>query len=282
MRLPAGFTGTGWKPKQAPPIEIIDGQHRLGAFTEELADADFELPVVAFNGLDISWQAYLFWTINITPKRINPSFWHLICIPCSEPKTGWRNLKDPQSIEKHTPRNWLSPFGLILRSPWYQRINMLGEPEQQGAPSPGNVTQAAWIRSLLASYIKAWEGKGVRGVGGLFGAKLGSDDTVLSWSRAQQAAFLMHVWQKIKRAVRESQASWTVALRQERSQLTLWPEESDPAFEGNNTLLNTDQGVRGVLFVTNDLCYIEHVRNELDLENWRFSIRMRVHLTKRL
>jgi hypothetical protein len=29
--------------------------------------------LVAFHGLDLSWQAYLFWTINIKPKRINPS-----------------------------------------------------------------------------------------------------------------------------------------------------------------------------------------------------------------
>ena len=34
---------------------------------QKLAD-DFELPVVAFVGLDLSWQAYLFYTINIKPK----------------------------------------------------------------------------------------------------------------------------------------------------------------------------------------------------------------------
>ena len=53
------------------PIEVIDGQHRLWAFEKQLDNADFELPVVAFVGLDISWQAYLFWTINIKPKRID-------------------------------------------------------------------------------------------------------------------------------------------------------------------------------------------------------------------
>ena len=57
-----------------PPLEVIDGQHRLWAF-EESADqlTGYELPVVAFYGLDRSWQAYLFYTINIKPKRINSS-----------------------------------------------------------------------------------------------------------------------------------------------------------------------------------------------------------------
>ncbi|MCB9133378.1 MAG: hypothetical protein H6647_20855 [Anaerolineales bacterium] len=56
------------------PIEIIDGQHRLLAFegTQHL-DGNFELPVVAFFDLDITWQAYLFYMINIKPKRIDPS-----------------------------------------------------------------------------------------------------------------------------------------------------------------------------------------------------------------
>ena len=33
----------------------------------------YELPVIAFQGLDVTWQAYLFYTINIKPKRINAS-----------------------------------------------------------------------------------------------------------------------------------------------------------------------------------------------------------------
>jgi len=50
---------------------VIDGQHRLCAFEEEL-NGEFEVPVVALQGLDIGWQAYLFSSINISPKRINP------------------------------------------------------------------------------------------------------------------------------------------------------------------------------------------------------------------
>src|SRR5690606_26782999 len=72
--LPAGIEQSDWEPTSLPPIENIDGQHRLFAFDEMsgLPD-DFELPVVAFQSLDIGWQAYLFWSINVSPKKINPS-----------------------------------------------------------------------------------------------------------------------------------------------------------------------------------------------------------------
>ncbi|SHG35643.1 DNA sulfur modification protein DndB [Bradyrhizobium erythrophlei] len=54
---------------QLPPLEVIDGQHRLWAFEETDSESpvpdDFELPVVAYHGLDIAWQAYLFWSINV-------------------------------------------------------------------------------------------------------------------------------------------------------------------------------------------------------------------------
>ena len=60
-------------PIACPPIEIIDGQHRLFAFDDdEEPDGDFDVPVVLFLDLDISWQAYLFWTINITAKEDKP------------------------------------------------------------------------------------------------------------------------------------------------------------------------------------------------------------------
>ena len=73
LMLPENVDSPSWSPTVAP-LEIIDGQHRLLAFEKlEQLDGAFELPVVAFYGLDISWQAYLFYTINIKPKRINAS-----------------------------------------------------------------------------------------------------------------------------------------------------------------------------------------------------------------
>ena len=58
---------------QLPPFEIIDGQHRLYAFQSREIPDDYQLPVVAFYNLDLTWQAYLFYVINIKPKKINIS-----------------------------------------------------------------------------------------------------------------------------------------------------------------------------------------------------------------
>src|SRR5690606_1088952 len=74
MLLPTGSDKPSWRPKKTAPIEVIDGQHRLWAFEDNAElDGDFEVPVVAFHGLDISWQAYLFYVINIKPAKINTS-----------------------------------------------------------------------------------------------------------------------------------------------------------------------------------------------------------------
>src|SRR5690606_21689187 len=73
LQLPYEEWTPSWAPDGLPPFEVIDGQHRLWAFEGTSQFERFELPVVAFIGLDISWQAYLFWTINIKPKRINAS-----------------------------------------------------------------------------------------------------------------------------------------------------------------------------------------------------------------
>ena len=52
LLLPENFNRKKWKPKTIPPIEIIDGQHRLGAFEDpELQEKeDYDLPVIAFVG----------------------------------------------------------------------------------------------------------------------------------------------------------------------------------------------------------------------------------------
>jgi hypothetical protein len=73
IELPYSSWSETWEPTGLPPFEVIDGQHRLWAFGNDKHTSSFEVPVVAFHGLDVSWQAYLFWTINIKPKRINAS-----------------------------------------------------------------------------------------------------------------------------------------------------------------------------------------------------------------
>ncbi len=264
IRLPAGFSGLNWRAKGAFPIEVIDGQHRLRAFERGLPDGDFELPVVAFHGLDLSWQAYLFWTINITPKRINASL-AFDLYPLLRSEDWLERFEGPAVYRETRAQELVETLWSYPESPWYQRINMLGEPGHKG------VTQAAWIRSLLASYIKSWEGRGVRGIGGLFGAKIGRDDTVLPWSRTQQSAFLIYVWQEIRNAVTKCEADWASSLRT-NVQMPLLSRISDPAFEGDLSLLNTDQGVRGVLYVTNDLFFVAVEHGLLDLESWSASL----------
>ena len=259
--LPESFSGPKWRPKSIPPMEVIDGQHRLWAFEKFDLPDTFELPVVAFYGLDRSWQAYLFWTINVTPKRINASLaFDLYPLLRME---NWLERFHGHSIYRETRAQelvealWSHP-----QSPWYQRINMLGE---RGLSVP-MVSQSAWIRSLMATYLKQWEGRGTR-VGGLFGAPLDEDKPILPWSRAQQAAFLIAVGQAILEAIKNSKYEWAEALRKVTENND--NKTHDPAFFGKHTLLTTDQGIRGILYITNDLCW--QLYQQLELTSWRLD-----------
>jgi DGQHR domain-containing protein len=256
IHLPSSFDSPQWKPKNLPPIEVIDGQHRLWAF-DETFKADFDLPVVAFYGLDISWQAYLFWSINITPKKINASLaFDLYPLLRTE---DWLERFEGHSIYRETRAQeltealWSHP-----ESPWHNRINMLGEAGERRM-----ATQASWIRTLLATYVKKWD-SGRSGIGGLFGAPLRSHDPVLPWTRAQQAAFLIFMGNCFRNAVKRTHATWAKELRKVQAHLT---KHTDPAFEGDYSLINTDQGIRGLLYVTNDLCYLK--AEDLDLQGWQ-------------
>lgn len=141
---------------------------------------------------------------------------------------------------------------------------MLGERQS------GPVTQAAFIRSLIASYVKRARGRGVS-IGGLFGEELhvGEQD-VLNWNRPQQAAFLIFVWQIISNAIQECDEKWANMLRDipRQEELPLEPDKTklDPAFTSEYSLLATDQGVRGILYLTNDMCFV--AADELKLANW--------------
>ncbi|HEY6250743.1 MAG TPA: DGQHR domain-containing protein [Candidatus Angelobacter sp.] len=257
ITLPQDFDGSDWHPTGLHPLEVIDGQHRLWAFEGEQVPHDYELPVVAFHGLDLSWQAYLFWTINIKPKRINPSLaFDLYPLLRTE---DWLERFEGPAVYRETRAQelteimWSHPY-----SPWFHRINMLGE------PGTGAVTQAAWIRSLLATYVRSFEGPGVT-IGGLFGAPVGADRLALPWSKFQQGAFLITLWEDLRQVVESSAAEWAQKLRNE-NQGGKTANKTDPAFVGSFTLLNQDQGVRAVLHITNDLTFIRH--EELALRKW--------------
>ena len=258
VRLPASFDGKVWRhTKDAlPPIEVIDGQHRLWAFDQIKVTGDFELPVVAFVGLDLSWQAYLFYTINIKPKRINASLaFDLYPLLRTE---EWLNKFEGHVIYRETrAQDLVDMLWSHSESPWRHRINMLGETQREG------VTQAAWVRSLLTSFVKSWKGRGVT-IGGLFGSKVGEHQAVLPWSRSEQAAFLIVVGQVVKESIANVDEEWAEALREDDQ--ALFEGGTDLAFTSPNSLLNQDQGLRVLLQVVNDVCYLR--ADDVGLGDW--------------
>ncbi len=251
VELPPGSADPRWRPAEVPPLEIIDGQHRLWAFDERGLPETYQLPVVAFRGLDISWQAYLFYTINIKPKRINRSLaFDLYPLLRTE---DWLDRFEGAGIYRETRAQemteilWTHPASI-----WKNRINMLGEPSKPG------VTQASWIRSLLSSFIRNWEGRG-KLVGGLYGAPVGSDRLALPWSRAQQAAFLILAWEMFARSVASRNLEWVRQL----------DGRGTGAIFTNNSLTSSDQGVRVILQVYNDLTYL--AAHRLNLFGWELD-----------
>jgi hypothetical protein len=265
LHLPKSFSGSSWEPDKVFPLEVIDGQHRLWAFNDYDPGDNFELPVVAFLGLDRSWQAYLFWSVNITPKKINRSL-AFDLYPLLR-QQSWLDKFEGHSIYRETRSQelvealWSHP-----ESPWYERINMLGETRAEREYKGPTVTQAAWIRSLMTSFVKLWEGTGNK-IGGLFGPPATKNDPILPWNRAMQAAVLIFAGNSLKESVKHSQANWAVHLRQIHGQELF--ETEDPAFYGEYSLISTDQGIRGLLFIVNDLCYIDS--QELKLKDWRWE-----------
>jgi len=249
--LPLSFGAPDWHPTGLAPIEVIDGQHRLWAFEDRHFAPGFSLPVVAFHGLDISWQAYLFYTINIKPKKINTSLaFDLYPLLRTE---DWLERFEGHPIYRETRAQEITEaLWSYPGSPWQERIDMLG------VRGVRMVTQAAWIRSLLATFVKAYESRRAK-IGGLFGAPLGADRPVLGWSRPQQSAFVILLWQELRDAIAATSYEWAANLREEDN-----TSPTDAAFAGRFSLLNTDQGVRAVLAVANDLCFVSASNLGLD------------------
>lgn len=241
LSLPENSDVKGWKPHGLPPFEIIDGQHRLFAFDDDV-DGDFELPVVAFVGLDLGWQAYLFWSINVSPKKINPS--HAFDLyPLLRTQQWLEKFSESYVYREARAQELTEVLYRHRRSSWQGRINMLGE--RKG----GGVSQAGWIRSLYSTFLSSRRG--------LFGSVIGYLDAPLQWSRAQQAAVLIFLWNSVRSAVLSSSAEWIV----------VFGEDKELAFSGNETLLNQEQGVRGMLAAANELL-VENAE-ALKLDEWR-------------
>ena len=258
LELPASFNDSQeWAAQELPPIEVIDGQHRLWAFDQK-DEIDFEIPVVAFHGLDISWQAYLFWVINIKPKKIDASLaFDMYPLLRNE---DWLEKGEEHIVYRETrAQELVEILWSYPESPWYKRIEMLGGKRDF-------VSQNAWVRSLISTFIKRWQKTSGR-PGGLFGSQMRYNEEVLNWSRSQQAAFLVYIWQCLAESlknVNEPQNNWTEKIRKSEAQLE--NIGLDVAFAGKNSLLNTDQGVRAYLHLVNDIFY--ELSEEFSLSQW--------------
>ncbi len=233
-----------------PPFEVIDGQHRLWAFEDDEDTEDFYLPVVAFLHLDRSFQAYLFWSINIKPKKINTSlaFDLYPMLRSQDWLIGGEGLKvyRESRAQELTEALWAS-----ADSPWYDRINMIGA---KGVGDKQPVSQASFVRSLMASFVKAWDSRFV--AGGLYGH---SDSGGLDWNRAQQAAFLIAAWQEFVDAVARVKPTWYRAIAQPDAAVV------DVAL-GRQSMLASDQGVRAFMLILNEVTFLE--QEQLELSRW--------------
>lgn len=242
---------TGYESGDLPPFEVIDGQHRLWAFDPDASEGvipdDFELPVVAYHGLDLTWQAYLFWSINVSPKRINKS--HAFDLYPLLRSQDWLDQVGELTVYREARAQELTQLLYdIDESPWFRRINMLGE------KGGGSVSQNAWVRALTSSVLAT--GKGASRPG-LFQAELAADDGPLAWGRGQQAAFLAAFWNDLKEAITTGPRHFWIQA---------YGPKSDRPFEDKTSLLNQDMGLRAVLSVMNDIFFAN--ARAWGLESW--------------
>jgi len=241
-------------PEWLAPLEVIDGQHRLWAFDPETSEhqipEDFELPVVAFHGLDIAWQAYLFWSINVSPKRINPS--HAFDLYPLLRTQDWLDRVGELTVYREARAQELTEIMFSHpESPWRDRINMLGE---RGA---GGVSQAGWVRALMNTFLNT--GRGASRAG-LFQSDIEDLEEPLDWSRPQQAAFLIQLWIEIREAIADSTSIFWIRE---------FGKDVERAFAGKDSWLNQDQGIRAILNVANDI-FFERAR-VWHLDRWKFG-----------
>ncbi|MCY3627721.1 MAG: DGQHR domain-containing protein [Gammaproteobacteria bacterium] len=230
------------------PFEVIDGQHRLWAFDEDYEYPDFEVPVVAFHGLDVGWQAYLFWSINISPVRINPS--HAFDLYPLLRSQDWLEYKSEIKVYREARAQEITEW--LYRHPhssWNNRISMLQRKGERG------VSQAAWVRSLVSTFFAMGRGSGRRG---LFQNK--SKGLILEWERVQQIAFIMEFWNLVKEHVNDGTSTWIDSYKKKK----LNP------FTDNSSMLNQDMGIRAIHAVLNDLFFA--FDTFFKLSDWYFGV----------
>lgn len=241
---------------QLPPLEIIDGQHRLLASdsVDELPP-DYQVPIVVFDNLPLNWQAYLFWVINVEPKRINTSL-AFDLYPDLRDQDWLQRGESVKIYQEHRSQELAEVLWRHPQSPWRERVELFGKRVE------GHVSNAAVIRSLMATFVRPWAKTSgpddeVTRLGGLFGSidRHGAR-YVIRWRRPEQAAFLLLAWTAMKDAVANATAEWKRSLGDElKKKSGIVP---DFAFAGPYTLLATDQGFRAVCFAFNAMSQLQH------------------------
>lgn len=239
--LPNSYSNNSenWEPIFGHPIEIIDGQHRLFAFKDNnfLEGEDFNFPVIAFLDLDISWQAYLFWSINVSPEKINPSLAYDMYPLLRTEDWLQENPLTHKIYREARAQEIVEYLWSFPKSPWYKKINMLGE---RGNPF---LKQTTWVRAISNNFIKQT---------GLFYSF--NTSSILPWTRAQQAAFLIHLGNtlksKIEHNIQENPNYWANRLTVNGS--FDGTNIIDLAWSGDSTLLNMDSGIQALCAVINE------------------------------
>jgi DGQHR domain-containing protein len=247
--VPDSFDDPNYTPNGLFPVNIIDGQHRLMAFSNGsdervqgslIPDEGMELPVVFFPNLDVSWEAYLFWTINIRPKRISPSL-AFDLYPLLRTQEWLQPIQGPRAYRESRAQEMTEALWSHAQSPWLGRISMLASEREK-------VSQASFVLSLMESFFRGADSTRRR-PGGLFAAPLSKqDDDLLGWTRGQQAAFLIRLWSEVSTSVSETKADWAEYLRKKPDDETPTPsldESGDLAMVGQYSLLGREMGVRG-------------------------------------
>jgi len=267
--IPDSVFSDDWLP-ELKPIEVIDGQHRLWAFDEtEKIEGKYEVPIVAYYNLDRAWQAYLFYVINIKPKKINTSLGYDL-YPLLRTQEWLENSKEGLKVYRETrAQEIIEALWSYEESPWHKRISMLGD-------EASNISQNAYVRALSDSFFK----KVKRDVSGLFGDVLKKKNSEeLKWVRAQQAAFLILIWDEIAKALnaentKDGTLTWVDKIRNETTQLSIFEKDLllDRSFVSKNSNLSRDQGVTGILAFANDFFYVLANESELDFNELEWDL----------
>ena len=249
------LTEVGDTTNELQPIEIIDGQHRVFSVDNfEKFPEDYQVPVVIFDGLSESWQAYLFWVINVEPKRINTSL-AFDLYPELRTQSWLEHGENIKIYQEHRAQELTELMWRHSDSVWKDRIELFG------TRVSGHVSNASFIRSLTSTFIRKWTNPDK--LGGLFGS-IDENNRILPWKRAQQAAFLIFCWKMLSEQLDRVEANWLGAFSKEQD------EYGRPdALTNGKSLLATDQGVRTVHYLFNTFCIKNY--EELGLQDWYMS-----------